>query len=422
MSVTPRTQVSGMELRRYRVIVDLMDRRLSQDEAASALGLSTRQVRRLVDRVGKMGLDGVVHGLVGKPSNHRVAPELEQRVIELWEAKYKAADPNFTHLTQMLNEREGLEISKEKIRTLLRSKGLVQRKPKKGRKHRKARPRRERFGELVQLDTSPHDWLGTGQELHAVVAVDDATSRLLYLRLYEHDGTLPNLHAIRSIVLEYGLFMSLYVDGAAWFVVTRHWDGTAVGRATTDYCTQIQRALDELGIELIVAGSPQAKGRVERANGTLQDRLITELRLRNIQSLDQANDYIGSEFIADYNRRFAKTPQDPEQAFLPFVHRDRLDRILCLRFHSQVQNDNTVSKAGRYKLQMLPIPSRLSWAKAPVEVYLMLDGSAEVRHATSNQIIPHEVLRLEFAKEFKHPKARPSKADIFILPKEDISI
>lgn len=407
-----------MELRRFRVISDVIDKRLTQEQGAEDLGISTRQLRRLLKRVKHVGMDGVVHGLVGKPSNHRIEASTEERVIELWNTRYRAAGLNFKHFTEKLTEREGVEISKEKVRTLLRSKGITDRPQKKGWKHRKSRARRERFGELLQQDTSPHDWLGIGIVYHCVVVIDDATSQLLFVKLYEHDGTLPNMEAIRTIIVKYGLPMSLYTDAAGWFVVTRHWEGTINRREKKDeYCTQIERALRELGIELIIAGSPQAKGRVERANGTLQDRLIAELKLREIKTLEEANRYIEHEFIPDHNQRFAKAPASIEPGFLPFLRKDKIDQTLCIRLRSVVMNDNTISKSGKYKIQLLPTPTRQSWVRAPIEVTIMLDGTVELRHETSRELIPHEVLLLEIPREFKHPTVRQTEADIFIWSK-----
>ncbi len=407
-----------MELRRFRVISDVIDKRLTQEEAARGLGICTRQLRRLLERVKRIGMDGVVHGLVGKPSNHKIESGLEDRVIELWNTRYREAGFNFKHFTEKLTEVEGLNISKEKVRTLLRSKGIANRPKRKGWKHRKSRVRRERFGELLQQDTSPHDWLGIGVVYHCVVVIDDATSRLLFVKLYEHDGTMPNMEAIRAIIVKYGLPMSLYTDAAGWFVVTRHWEGTINRRENKDaYCTQIERALTELGVELIIAGSPQAKGRVERANGTLQDRLIAELKLRKIKVLEEANRYIESEFIPDHNLRFAKAPASLESAFVPFLRKEKLDQILCIRMRSVVLNDNTISKSRKYKIQLLPTPTRQSWVRAPVEVTIMLNGTIQLRHETTREIIPHEVLMLEIPREFKHPTVHQTEPDIFIWSK-----
>jgi transposase len=407
-------RISGMEARRYRVIQDVLDKRLTQEDAAIHLELSVRQVRRLVRGFKHRGMDAIVHGLVGKKSNHSLEAGVEQKILDLWTTKYRAAGLNFNHFTEKLNEVETLEVSREKVRTLLRARGVADKPLGQGRKHRKARVRRERFGELIQQDTSPHDWLGIGTEFHAVVAVDDATSRLLFLKLYEADGTLQNMEAMRSVILKYGLPMSYYTDAAAWFKVTRHFQGTILRRENTVYQTQIERALDELGIELIIAGSPQAKGRVERANGTLQDRLIAELKLRKLVTLESANQYIQEEFIEDYNARFGKDPYDQDFAFIPFIRKSMLDQILCFKFQSQVQNDNTVSKSERYKIQILPTASRLSWAKANVEVLLRIDGQVEVRHPTAG-LLPIEVLDLKIPKEFKHPHHVPTEQDISIL-------
>lgn len=261
---------------------------------------------------------------------------------------------------------------------------------------------RTQFGELLQQDTSPHDWLGTGEIFHAVNVVDDATSKILFLKLFEHDGTLANMEAMRDVVLKYGLPMSYYVDKATWFKVTRHWNGTISKRNSSDYETQIERALTELGVELIYANSAPAKGRVERSNGTLQDRLIAELKLRGIKKLNAANNFIESEFIVDYGQRFGVAPVDPSSAFVPFVGKAKLDRILCFRFTSTVQNNNTITKAQYYKLQLLPTMRRQSWAKAPVEVSIMIDGEVEVRHSISGDQIPFEVLELKQPLEAKY--------------------
>lgn len=407
-----------MELRRYRVISDVIDKRLTQAEAAESLDMSCRQLRRILAKVRVRGMDGVVHGNVGKPSNHRIDSEIENKVLELWSTKYRSAGFNFKHFTEKLNEIEKIDVSKEKVRTLLRTKGVADRALKKGWKHRKQRARRERFGELLQQDTSPHDWLGVGIEYHCVVVIDDATSKLLFVKLYEHDGTLPNMEAIRAIIVKYGLPMSLYTDAAGWFVVTRHWEGTIHQREKKDdYCTQIERALTELGVELIIAGSPQAKGRVERANGTLQDRLIAELKLRNLKTLAEANHYIEKEFIPDHNQRFAKPPKSEESAFIPFLRKEKLDQILCLRFRSVVMNDNTISKSGKYKIQLHPTLTRQSWVRAPIEVTVMLDGYVECRHETSKELIPCTVHMLKIPKEFKSPTTRITEPDIFIWSK-----
>ena len=296
----------------------------------------------------------MIHGLIGWPSNHAFEAAREKKILDLWEEKYRPCSLNFTHFTEKLNEVENISVSREKVCLLLREKGVADIKPKRGRKHRKERERRTQFGELLQQDTSPHDWLGTGKIYHAVNVVDDATSKILFLKLFEYDGTLPNMEAMRDVIFKFGLPMSYYVDKAAWFNVTRHWDGTISKQSSTDYETQIERALEELAVELIYANSAPAKGRVERSNGTLQDRLIAELKLHGCKTLKAANRFIATYFINDYERRFGIEPVDPSSAFISFVGRAQLDRILCLRFTSTVQNYNTISKSQYYKLQFLP--------------------------------------------------------------------
>lgn len=394
--------LTGMEARRYRVIQNVIEKKVSQIEAASELEITDRHVRRLMGVVKEQGPEGMIHGLVGKPSNHAFKESKEKRILELWESKYRPCGLNFTHFTEKLNEKEEIPVSKEKVRQLLRENEVVDVKPKKGRKHRKERVRRTQFGELLQQDTSPHDWLGTGKIYHAVNVVDDATSKVLFLKLYEHDGTLPNMEAMRHVILEYGLPMSYYVDRAAWFKVTRHFDATITKQNSTDYETQIERAMEELGIEIIWANSPQGKGRVERSNGTEQNRLIAELKLRGIKTLAAANHYIETEFIADYNQRFGVEPVDPSSAFVAFVGKAQLDRILCQRFTSTVQNDNTISKSKYYRLQLLPTEYRQSWVKAPVEVSIMIDGTVEVRHSITRRLIPFDVIELKSQREVKH--------------------
>jgi hypothetical protein len=402
MGVLQDRGLTGMEARRYRVIQNVIEKKVTQVEASVELEVTDRQVRRLMKKVVSHGPEGIIHGLVGKSSNHIFDTEKELRILDLWEKKYRPCDLNFTHFTEKLNEIENISVSKEKVRTLLRENEVVNIKPKRGRKHRKERVRRTQFGELLQQDTSPHDWLGIGKVYHAVNVVDDATSRVLFLKLYEHDGTLPNMEAMRDVILKFGLPMSYYVDKAAWFKVTRHWDATVTKQSSTDYETQIERALDELGIELIWANSAPAKGRVERSNGTLQNRLIAELKLHGCKTLEAANSFIENYFIADYARRFGIEPVDPSSAFVSFVGKAQLDRILCQRFKSTVQNDNTISKSQYYKLQLLPTDYRQSWTKAPVEVSLMIDGSVEVRHCNSGKLIPFEILELKYPLEAKH--------------------
>ena len=418
------TLMSSRELKKLRVIWAIQAKRKTQREGAEELDLSVRQVRRLCKKVKEKGEKGIIHGLVQRTSNNTLSPSIRSSILSLWNKEYKAANLNFTHFTEKLNEVECVQVSKETVRRLLRKEGVVDRPLRKAPKHRKKRERKLCVGEMVQIDTSPHDWLSIGVPMHAVVAVDDATSELLYLKLYEHDGTMANMEAMRSIIEVFGLPMSFYADGAAWFKVTRNGNGSInLPDPSKVYQTQIQRALKELGIDLIIAGSPQAKGRVERSNRTLQDRLISELFLKGIKTIDEANKFIQETFIEDYNRRFAKEPQDPSVAFVRMANTSILNDIFCLKMVSTVKNDNTISKSTKYLIQVLPTERRLNWSRAKVDVHIYLDGSVGVFHQTSGEKLPIEVKMLKIPSEFKYRKVIESwEEDIFTLPKEDISI
>lgn len=406
--------MNGKELRRFRVIQEVKNGYLSQIEAAEELKISTRQLRRLTRRFEKNHVQGLVHGLRGKSSNRKLDKALYEEILNQWESTYRGAGLNMSHFYEKLREVHKIKVGRETIRRILREKGLYDRKKKRSRKHRSHRERRPRFGELLQQDTSPHDWLGVGIKHHCVVVVDDATSKLLFCRLFEHDGTLANLTAMLEVFKKFGLPLSIYTDKAMWFHPDKKRSVVQTFKAIYDdeikeYESQIGRALKRLGVEFIAAHSAQAKGRVERANGTLQDRLIAELRLRKITNLDLANAYIEKVFIADYNKRFCKDPLEPESGFIKLADSKILDEILCIEFESAVQNDNTVSRAKYYRLQLLPTAKRLNWAQAKVIVRIMPDQGVIVRHKQTKEIIPHKILELKIPKEFKYK--HPDLAD-----------
>ena len=419
-----RVAMSANELKKLRVIWDVLAKKTTQHEAGKTLGLTSRQIRRLCKKVSKQGEKGVIHGLVQMPSNNLLPLSSRSSIISLWNNKYKAADLNYSHFTEKLNEVELIKVSRECVRNLLIKEGLVTRSKKKISKHRKKRERKLCFGEMIQLDTSPHDWLSNGMQLHMVVAIDDATSTILYLKIYQHDGTMANMEAMKTIMEKQGLPKSFYVDGAAWFTTTRNGNGSInIPDPGKVYQTQIERALEELGIELIIAGSAQAKGRVERANRTLQDRLISELILSGTTSIDAANEFIEKVFIPDHNKRFSIEAQSPSSAFVTLINNDLLNDIFCLKLTSTVRNDNTISKKNKYQIQVLPTDRRLNWSRAKVEVRIHLDGSVNVYHLESGEKLPILVKELKIPTEFKHHKIRISyEEDIFTLQKADISI
>lgn len=404
--------VTGWELRKWRLIEDVINKNKSQEEVSEELELSVRQVRRLVRKAKLEGVKGVIHGLKGKPGNHVLPETVKSQVLAIWESKYRSARLNFSHFTEKLNEVEGVKIGRESVRRLLRAKGVADRVVKKGRKHRRWRERKAQFGELLQQDTSPHDWLGTGKKLHLIVIVDDATSRLLFCRLFENDGTVPNMIAMKAVFVKYGLPMSVYTDRASWFFFTpkhRTTDGPKPAYSEVDRAvkTQIDRALGELGIGFIPAYSPQAKGRIERANGTLQDRLIAELKLRGITAIDQANRFIEEIFIDDYNTRFGKEPAIATSAFVHAASPEQLDEVLCLKFLCKVAKDNTVRRKKHFTLQLKPDGFRINWHQARVEVRLYPDGKARVVHPPTGRDVPFTVIERQEPREPKNPSELP---------------
>ncbi len=414
--------MSGKELLKYRVILDLRLSQISRNEAAQKLHISIRQIDRLNSKIQESGEKGIVHGLVGRKSNNRTSEETISKVLSLWEEKYGPCHFNFSHFTQMINDTENVKISYETVRNILNKNNITSIKHKKQPKHRSWRERRPREGELVQLDTSPHDWLDTKTKFHLVLAIDDATSKILFAQIFEHDGTLANMEAIKFICKTYGLPAAFYTDRAAWFVYTEQ--GTKLIQthkaANEDKhpSTQILRALNRLGIEHLPAHSAQAKGRVERNNGTLQDRLIAELKLNKIKTLQDANNYLFDTYTPNHNKRFSVAAADANTAWVTMGNKEILNEILCFEFKNTVQNDNTVSNTKYYKLQLLPSLNRTSWAKAKVWVRILTNGTIKVRHKESLEEIPYKIIKISPIVEKKYEHDRSLLPDQSFFEKE----
>ena len=293
--------MSTKEIQRLEVMEKLKSRLLTQKEASSVLGISTRQVKRIWHRYKRDGALGLVSQRRGKPSNHKMAPSVKEEAILLIREHYHDFHPTFAH--EKLIEKHGLNFSVETLRQWMIEAKLWNRQRKKTVRIHQLRERRSCFGELVQLDGSPHDWFeGRAAYCCLLVLVDDATSALLELRFEPVETTDGYFRLIKSYFKQYGLPAAFYSDRHSIFRVNM------AEAKTGDGNTQFSRAMKQLNIQLITANSPQAKGRVERANKTLQDRLIKEMRLRKINSIEDANAFL-PEFIADFNERFAKEPK-----------------------------------------------------------------------------------------------------------------
>jgi len=316
------------------VILRALAKRITWWEAAEILGISDRSMRRWRERYQKHGYDGLLDRRVGKPSPKRVPVETVEKVLGLYQEKY--FDLNVRHFHEKLREEHGMGLSYTWVKLALQGAGLV----KKGRKrgtHRKRRPRRPLPGMLLHLDGSRHRWFQDERWHDFLVILDDATSEIYYAQLVEEESTRTVMVALKDVVERKGLFCALYSDRASHFFETPK----AGQKVDLDRLTQVGRAMKELGIQMIPAYSPQARGRSERNFGTWQGRLPQELRLAGIRTLEGANRFLREQYMAEFNRRFAVPAAEVGTAFVPARRRD-LDRVFSLQHERVVNRDNTV--------------------------------------------------------------------------------
>ena len=313
--------MSNREITRLEAMQRIKDKRLTQKEAARILSLSVRQVKRLYRAYKVQGAKGLVSARRGKRSNHRLDVETQQKAIDLIYKHYRDFGPTLAH--EKLTEKHKLRISRESVRKIMIAEEIW--KPKRAKKPA-THPMRERracFGELVQIDGSDHDWFeGRGPKCTLLVYIDDATGQLLELWFVPDETFFGYCEASRHYFERYGKPVAFYSDKHGIFRVNQE---QTIGLGSG--LTQFGRAMQELDIQIICANTPQAKGRIERANQTLQDRLVKELRLQGISDIDCANAYL-PEFRADYNRRFAVAPRSTHDAHRPLLKSENLDLIL----------------------------------------------------------------------------------------------
>jgi len=330
------------EVRRLKVVQSAIDRHVTQKAAASMLGLSERQVRRLVKVVREKGDKGVIHKLRGHPSNRRFTEEVRERVLSLYQERYPDFGP--TLATEKLFEFDGMKVSDETLRNWLIEAGFWKKRRKRS-AYRQWRPRKECFGEMVQMDGSHHDWLeGRGSKLVLMAYIDDATNTT-YARFYDYEGTMPAMDSFKGYVSKYGLPISVYLDRHTTYKSSKkltEWEEVE----GIESLSQFERALKELGVEVIHALSPQAKGRVERLFGVLQDRLVKEMRLRGIKTKEEANEFL-EEYLSRHNERFGVCPANEADAHVMLPRYVDLDRYLCIKRERAIRKDNTIALDGR---------------------------------------------------------------------------
>ena len=340
---------------------------------AEVLGVSARTVRRLRVRYEKHGFTGLYDHRQHRPSPRAVPVAYVQRLLRLYRDRYEPRDghPGFNvrHLYQIACREHGITTSYSFVKNALQAAGLVRTRRARGR-HRRRREPRPCFGELLHLDGSPHPWLALCPDQHQVLiaVLDDATKRCLYGQLWPAETTVAVMTALTEVFQRFGLPIAIYTDRAGWAFHTPK----AGGPVDRDRPTDVGRALARLGVEHIGAYSPQARGRGERLNRTWQDRLVNELRLAGITTLEAANAYLRDHFIADYNASFTRPPTDPTSAFVPLGDVD-LNQILCEEAERLVGQDNVVTFEGG-RLQLAKQPGRPTCAGLRVIVRRHLDG------------------------------------------------
>lgn len=356
------------ELKRLHVIHKVLEGIMTQREAVHLISLSERQIRRIVQRIREEGDEGIRHKTRGRQSQRKLPRRLKDRVISLYKTVYAGFGP--TLFTEKLEEREGIAVSHETVRTWLMEEDLWKRHRKR-QAHLQWRERKDHCGAMLQMDGSRHDWFeGRGPECVFMGYVDDASGRV-FGRFYEYEGTIPAMDSFKRYAKKYGLPLKVYLDKHTTYkspcapTLEDELNGT-------EPLSQFGRALQELGVGLIHAHSPQAKGRIERLFKTLQDRLVKEMRLAGISSIGEANRFLVS-YLPRYNRRFAVSPKKRGNLHRPVSGTD-LDAVLCIKTERTVRNDRVI----QHNTKLYQIENRITTKKVVVED--RIDGTMRIRY------------------------------------------
>ena len=355
------------------VILRAMSGQIHWIQAAEIIGISDRSMRRWRQRYEERGYDGLFDRRTRRPSPRRVPLKTAETILHLYRERY--FDFNVKHFHEKLREEHGIRISYSWVKTALQEAGLVAKEPRRG-SHRKRRPRRPLPGMLLFQDGSTHEWVPGLPPMDLVVILDDATTEVYEADLVPQEDTLSCLAQIKAVVDKKGVFCALYTDKGSHFTTTRHNTGPHQFHAAEQGPTQIERALGELGIHLIPANSPQARGRMERFFGTWQGRLPQELRDRGISTLPEARRFLKRLWVPKHNRSWTVKPEQSGTAFVPCKRTD-LDRTFSSQHERTVASDNTV-QFEHVAFQIQPSPLRVSFAKCRISLYEHLDGRLEI--------------------------------------------
>ena len=360
------------------VMLRAMAGKLPWGQAADVLGITDRSLRRWRERYQEHGYDGLYDRRKGRPSPKRVPVKTVEKVLRLYREEY--FDFNVRHFHEKLMEQHGIQLSYTWVKLALQGAGLIEKGRRRG-THRRRRPRRPVPGMLLHIDASKHAWFQDGRYYDLITILDDATSEIYYARLVEEEGTRTLLPAVREVIEKQGVFCALYSDRASHFFVTPK----AGGKVDLQRLTQFGRALKELGIKMIPAYSPEARGRMERSYRTWQGRFPQELRIRRIRELEAANRFLQREYLAEFNRRFTVPAAEKGSAFVRTRRKD-LDGVFSLQHERTVNRDNTIALDNRI-LQIEKTRWRNTLAGCTVTVHEFLDGAIAIRYG------PHEVAR-----------------------------
>jgi len=351
-------------------------------QAAEIVGISDRHMRRIRERYEEFGYDGLFDRRRGKPSPKRVAVATVEKVLALYREKY--FDLNVRHFHEKLSEQHQIDLSYTWVKSALQGAGLVAHQRQRG-VHRKRRERRPLPGMLLHIDGSHHQWFQDQRWYDLIVILDDATSEIYYAQLAEEESTLTVMAGLKEVIAAKGVFCALYSDRGSHFWLTPK----TGGKIDPHRLTQVGRALRDLGVQMIPAYSPQARGRSERNFGTWQGRLPQELRLRQIRTLEAANHFLHQHYIDEFNRRFQVSAAQRGSAFVRCSSKE-LDRIFSLQFERTVNRDNTVSFLN-LRLQIEPVQWRGTLAGCSVTAHQHLDGTLSLAYG------PHCVGRYDTA-------------------------
>ncbi len=362
--------LTQQEQTRLQVLINLLAVYMTTEQAATLMGVSARHTRHILAAYRKEEAAALAHGNRGRRPANATPKTTSTGVVSLARTRY--AGVNHTHLSELLWEREGIDIDRSTLRRILVRAGVSSPRSRRPPKHRVRRQRMPREGMLIQVDGSYHRWLGKdGPQFTLLLAIDDATGTVVNALFCELENARNYFSLLDGLIRRCGIPLALYADRHAVFKHTASPE-TAAGP------TQFSRAMDELGIQLIYAQSPQAKGRVERAAGTFQDRLVAELRLANATTIDDANRVL-EDFLPRFNDRFKVPARESEAAYRTVTEKMCLEKILCFKYRRKVARDNTVRYRWR-TLQLLPGTDRPSYAGAAVYVLEGLDNSLSVQH------------------------------------------